>query len=54
MNDCIFRVRYYDSRDDEDGRSKRSTYIAHQFNKTPMGAIDYTHPVDLMKQYLTT
>jgi hypothetical protein len=54
MNDCIFRVRYYMGRDDEDGRSKSPTYIAHQFNKTPMGAIDYAHPVDLMKQYLTT
>ena len=37
MNDCIFRVRYYMGRDDEDGRSKSPTYIGHQFNKTPMG-----------------
>jgi hypothetical protein len=54
MNDCIFRVRYYMGRDDEDRRSNSPTYIGHQFNKTPMGAIDYAHPVDLMKQYLTT
>ena len=52
MNDCIFRVRYYTGRDDEDGRSKSATYIAHQFNKTPMGAIDYAHPVDMMKELL--
>ena len=54
MNDCIFRVRYYDSRDDEDGRSKSPTYIGHQFNKTPMGAIAYGHPVEKMKEFLHT
>ncbi len=52
MNDCIFRVRYYMGRDDEDGRSKRPTYIGHQFNKTPMGAIDYAHPVDMMRGFI--
>ena len=52
MNDCIFRVRYYDSRDDEDRRSKGATYIANQLNKTPMGAIDYAHPVEKMKEFL--
>lgn len=52
MNDCIFRVRYYMGRDNEDGRSKSPTYIGHQFNKTPMGAIDYAHPVDMMKKFI--
>ena len=52
MNDCIFRVRYYDSRGDEDGIAKSATYIGHQFNKTPMGAIDYAHPVDMMKEFI--
>ena len=52
MNDCIFRVRYYMGRDDEDKRSKSPNYIAHQYNKTPMEAIDYAHPVDMMKEFI--
>ena len=42
----------YDSQDDEDGRAKSATYVAHQFNKTPMGAIDYAHPVDMMRGFI--
>ena len=51
MNDCIFRVRYYDGRD-VDGISLSATHIAHYFNKTPMGAIDYAHPVERMKGFI--
>lgn len=52
MNDCVFRIKYYDGSDDEDRRSKSAVYVAHQLNKTPMKAVDYGYPVDKMKKFL--
>ena len=52
MNDCIFRIRYYNSRNEEP-QTMNSTFIGHQLNKTPMGAIGYSNPVEKMKEYLS-
>ena len=51
MNDCIFRIKYHDSRK-EDTISLNSTYIGQQLNQTPMGAVKYAFPVKLMKEFL--
>jgi len=51
MNDCIFRIRVYASRKG-DTLSLNPTYIGHQLNRTPMKTIDYTHPVEKMKEFL--
>jgi hypothetical protein len=51
MNDCIYRIKVYDSLTD-DALLLRSTYIGHQLNKTPMGAISYDYPVKRMKEFL--
>jgi hypothetical protein len=53
MNDCIFRIRFYDS-GKGDTLALSPTYIGHQLNRTPMKYIDYSYPVEKMKQYLTT
>jgi len=52
MNDCIFRIKYYNSRNEEP-QTMNPTFIGHQLNKTPMGAIDYSYPVEKMKEYLS-
>ena len=53
MNDCIFRIRFYDSRKG-DTFTLSPTYIGHQLNRIPMKSIDYSYPVEKMKQHLTT
>jgi hypothetical protein len=50
MNDCIKRIRYYDYQED-DILLIKPTYIGHQLNKTPMGAIDYASPIEKMKEF---
>jgi hypothetical protein len=51
INDCIFRIRIYDSRR-EGTQSLSPTYVGYQLNKTPMGAIDYADPYEKMKKFL--
>ena len=51
MNDCIFRIRIYDSRKG-DTLNLNPTYIGHQLNRTPMKLIDYSFPVEKMKEFL--
>jgi len=51
MNDCIYRIKVYVSLN-EDGLLASPTYIGHQLNKTPMGAISYDLPVRRMKEFL--
>lgn len=53
MNDCIFRITIYNDRK-EDTIPGSQTYIGHELNRTPMGAIGYKYPVEKMKEYLTT
>ena len=50
MNDCIYRIRFYSQRDDP--QSLNPTFIGHQLNDTPMGAIDHAYPVDMMKKFI--
>jgi hypothetical protein len=50
MNDCVFRIRVYDSRKEET-ISLSPTYVGHQLNKTPMKAIGYAYPVEKMKEF---
>ncbi len=51
MNDCIFRIRLYGARKG-DTLTLSPTFVGHQLNRTPMGAIDYDHPIEKMKEFL--
>jgi len=52
MNDCIFRIRVYDSRKG-DTLTLSPTFIGHQLNRTPMKAIGYAYPVEKMREFLS-
>lgn len=51
MNDCIFRIRFYDSRK-EDTLTLSPTFIGHELNRTPMKPIGYAYPVKKMKEFI--
>jgi hypothetical protein len=53
LNNHIQNIRFCDYREG-DTLLMKSTYIAHQLNRTPMKPIGYRYPVEKMKQYLST
>ena len=49
INDCVFRIKYYGTHRVETLRDANQ-YIGQHLNETPMGAIGYKHPKDLMRE----
>lgn len=50
MNDCIFRIRYYDSH--KDTLTLSPTFIGNKLNRTPMKPVGYAYPVEKMKEFI--
>ena len=49
INDCIARITFsVDS--NKSSIEDAKAYVAHQVNYTPMGAVGYSYPSDLMKE----
>jgi len=49
INDCVFRIKYYGTHRVETLRDANQ-YIGQHLNETPMGAVGYKHPKDLMRE----